>query len=79
MPGGRTVEYKTQRLRALNVPIFAAIGNKSSDVQAYTNAGVPQARILVKLPEFAADLRDDLAARRAIGFTHYASLPALLR
>jgi phosphatidate phosphatase PAH1 len=79
IPGGRTVQYKTQSLRSLNVPIFAAIGNKPSDVQAYTNAGVPQTRILVKLPEFAADLRADLAARRAIGFSHYDALQALLQ
>ena len=48
-------------------------------VQAYMKAGVATRRILVKLPEFEADLRSDLALRHAIGFTHYDKLPALLQ
>jgi hypothetical protein len=78
-PGPRTVAYKSAVLRALRVPIDAAIGNKPTDVQSYVNAGVPATRIFVKLPEFESALGEDLAARRAIGFNHWNALPALLR
>jgi len=78
-PGKHTVEFKTQALRAFGVPIHAAIGNKPSDVESYTNVGVPAGRIFVKLPEFETDLREDLEARRATGFNDYRALPAMLR
>ncbi len=78
-PGPHAIRYKVDALRALHVPVSAAIGNKRTDVIAYTTAGVPAARIFVKLPEFEAELREDLAAHRAIGFSDYRLLPALLR
>ncbi|MBS1121291.1 MAG: phosphatidylinositol transfer protein, rane-associated [Deltaproteobacteria bacterium] len=77
-PGKRTVAFKIAALRSLGVPIVAAIGNKRTDIEAYTNAGVAPARIFVKLPEFEPELRDDLAHRRAIGFRDYRTLPTLL-
>jgi hypothetical protein len=77
-PGPRTVALKAALLRALGVPIAAAIGNKPTDVEAYAQAGVPATRIFVKLPEFAAELRAALVERRAIGFHRYAELPALV-
>ncbi|MEO8700727.1 MAG: hypothetical protein ABI867_11820 [Kofleriaceae bacterium] len=78
-PGPKTVAFKTAALRSLSVPIHAAIGNKPTDVESYASAGIPASRIFVKLPEFEGALRGDLAARRAIGFTRFAALPALLR
>ncbi len=76
--GSRTVAFKAAMLEALPVPIYAAIGNKRSDVQAYRRAGVAASRIMIKLPEFESDVRGELAANRAVGFTDYERLPSLL-
>jgi phosphatidate phosphatase PAH1 len=73
-PGPKTVAFKAAALRELTVPVFAAIGNRATDVEAYTRAGIPAHKILVKLPGFDTELAGDLAARRAIAFTDYATL-----
>jgi phosphatidate phosphatase PAH1 len=78
-PGGKTIALKTTILREIPVPIHAAIGNRATDVAAYTNAGVPASKIFVKLPEFEHEVAADLAARRAVGFTTYQSLAPYLR
>lgn len=78
-PGAATIAFKTRALRDLAVPIDAAIGNKRTDVESYANAGVAADRIFVKLPEFEPELREALAAGRAIGFANYSALPALVR
>jgi phosphatidate phosphatase PAH1 len=78
-PGEKTVATKTALLRALPMPIHAAIGNRRSDVASYTNAGVPAHRIFVKLPEFEGELAEDLAAKRAVPFTSYRMLAPHLR
>jgi phosphatidate phosphatase PAH1 len=73
-PGPKTVTFKTAALRDLGVPVFAAIGNRATDVEAYTRAGIPANKILIKLPGFDNELAGDLAARRAIAFTDYSTL-----
>ena len=77
-PGAKAIAYKTSVLAQLSVPIVAGIGNRQSDIVAYTRAGVPAKQILIHLPAYADEVRADLAAGKAIGFADYAGLPALL-
>jgi hypothetical protein len=77
-PGDRAIAYKTSILRSFTVPILAGIGNRKSDIVAYGNVGVPAKHILIHLPAYADEVRSDLAAGKAIGFTSYLDLPALL-
>jgi phosphatidate phosphatase PAH1 len=77
-PGAKTVAFKTRTLRELAIPVVAAVGNRASDVEAYTRAGLPPDRIFIKLPEFTKELRDDLMAKRAVGFERYRTLATLL-
>lgn len=77
-PGERAIAYKTSILRSFTVPVIAGIGNRKSDIIAYTNVGVPPNRILIHLPQYEKEVRADLAAGKAIGFADYATLPTLL-
>lgn len=77
--GDRSVDYKTAVLRALTIPIAAGIGNRASDIAAYSRAKIPASRILIHLPEHAREVEADLAASRAVGFTDYRKLTTLLR
>ena len=77
-PGAKAITYKTSVLAQLSVPIIAGIGNRQSDIVAYTRAGVPAKQILIHLPAYADEVRADLAAGKAIGFADHAGLPALL-
>jgi hypothetical protein len=79
MPHVPTVEYKQAVLRALPLPIGAAIGNRASDITAYAAAGVPAGRIFIHLPEFASEVRAAIAACEAVGFTDYRELDARIR
>jgi phosphatidate phosphatase PAH1 len=77
LPGGDTVDYKTQSMQAITaagMAIEAGIGNRASDVTAYTNAGVAPARIFIKLPEYQSEVQPDLDAHLAIGFMTYDDL-----
>ena len=78
MPGSSTVPFKSTVVTPLaaRFDIVAAIGNRASDVEAYTIAGVGADRIFIKLPEFKGELAHQLAAHEAIGFARYADLPA---
>jgi LNS2-like protein (lipin/Ned1/Smp2) len=78
-PGEQQQKFKVDALRRLRVPIAAAIGNRHSDVAAYSIAGIAADRILIKLPEYTDEVREDLAAHRAIGFRDYRELAALVR
>ena len=75
-PGRDTVAFKTRALHALEraFTIEAGLGNRASDVTAYTAAGLPAAHIFIKLPEFTSELARALAAHLAVGFTSYAKL-----
>jgi hypothetical protein len=77
-PGPRTVAFKTGVLRGLRIPIAVGIGNRASDIAAYGNVGLPPSRILINLPEFADEVREELAAGKATGFDDYREVPALL-
>ena len=75
LPGEDTVEFKTAALRdATQFDLEAGIGNRKSDVAAYAAAGLPPTRIFIKLAEFIEEVRPDLDAGRATGFSSYAAV-----
>lgn len=78
-PGREQQQFKIDALHQLRVPIAAGVGNRITDIVAYTHAGLRPAQILVFLPEYQDEVRDQLVAHRAIGFRDYRSLPALVR
>ena len=61
-------------LKAISVPLGVGIGNRQSDITAYTAAGSHPSRIYLYLPEFAGEVRAALAAGKAVGFTDYRKL-----
>jgi hypothetical protein len=71
LPGGDTVDYKTSTISALGLPIAMGVGNRASDVAAYTNSGVAPASIMISLPEYQSEVQPALDASQAIGFTGY--------
>jgi phosphatidate phosphatase PAH1 len=74
-PGADTVEFKTAALAALAAfEVAAGIGNRASDVAAYTAAGLAPERIFIKLPEFSEELAPALTAGDATGFALYEEL-----
>lgn len=77
-PGKSAIEYKTATLKGLSVPIVAGIGNRKSDITAYTNVGVDGKRIFIHLPAYEEEVRADLDAGRAIGVPDYRELPKLM-
>jgi phosphatidate phosphatase PAH1 len=75
LPGSSTIAFKTDALTAFeNLALFAGIGNRDSDVQAYSAAGIAADHIFVKLPEYVDELQADLTAGAAIGFATYGDL-----
>jgi phosphatidate phosphatase PAH1 len=76
LPGADTIAYKTNTITALSdgFDLVAGVGNRDSDITAYTNSGVAADRIYIKLPEFQGEVQADLAAHKAVGFTDYATL-----
>jgi phosphatidate phosphatase PAH1 len=76
LPGGDTVDFKTGALKSFSagLTIAAGVGNRESDVEAYTNAGVPADRIFIKLPEYQSEVQAALDASQAIGFGAYDDL-----
>lgn len=79
LPGSRTIELKTRTLRELGVPIHAGIGNRQTDIEAYTNAGLTADRIFINLPEFVDEVADALARKTATPFDDYQELFTKLR
>lgn len=77
-PGSSAIAYKTATLKSLTVPIAIGIGNRKSDITAYTSAGLAAKKIFIHLPEYAKELKADLDAGRAIGFADYAKLKDLV-
>jgi phosphatidate phosphatase PAH1 len=76
IPGDDTVLAKSRALAELApFALQAGIGNRHSDVTAYTAAGIPAAHIFIKLPEFTDEVAEDLAADKAVGIADYADLP----
>lgn len=75
LPGDDTIEFKTSALaRLANFSLLAGIGNRATDVAAYTDAGLSADRVFIKLPEFEGELSADLTAGRATSFLDYEAL-----
>jgi len=80
LPGDDTVDYKTATLEELSaaVPIIAGIGNRSSDVSAYSNIGLTGDSIMIKLPEFTDEVQALLDLGSATALEKYSDLDALM-
>ena len=79
LPGANTIDYKTTTISALasaGLALAAGIGNRASDVTAYTSSGVAADRIFIELPEYAGEVQPLLDAGAALGFTRYDALLA---
>jgi hypothetical protein len=63
-------------LTAAGFELAAGVGNRATDVTAYTDAGVAADRIFIELPEFADEVQPLIDAGDALGFTSYAELAA---
>jgi hypothetical protein len=75
-PGAATIAYKQDVLQGLAAFMLAAgVGNRKSDIAAYTAAGIPAERIFVKLPEYNGELAKALRSGGAIGFGAYMRIP----
>lgn len=76
IPGEDTVEAKTSMLGDLaSFELLAGVGNRHTDVEAYTNAGIDAQHIYIKLPEFMEELATDLSTNRATGIEQYVAMP----
>jgi hypothetical protein len=78
LPGERSAAYKRGVLARLPAPLAAGIGNRASDIAAYTAAGLPPRRILIYRAELSRELGAELAAGRAVGFDDYGAVPGLV-
>lgn len=79
LPGEATVAYKSGVFAALEdhgMEIAVGIGNRASDITAYSSVGVDASGIWIKLPEFTDELSAPLGAKKAHGFADYADLSA---
>lgn len=77
LPGQPTIDFKSDAFAELQDHGFAigvGIGNRASDITAYTNAGVPAKSIFIKLPEFQSEIAAALTAGEAVGFASYDEL-----
>jgi phosphatidate phosphatase PAH1 len=77
-PGSSAIKYKTSTLKAFTVPIAFGIGNRKSDITAYTNIGLAAKQIFIHLPEYAKEVKKDLDGGNAMGFDDYSKLPTLV-
>lgn len=81
LPGSPTVAFKSgvlDELEAAGLDVAVGIGNRGSDIEAYTHAGVAPGSILIKLPEFRGEVAEALTAQRAVGFASYGDLAPLI-
>lgn len=81
LPGGDTIDYKTRTISALSAAGFelvAGVGNRASDIAAYTRTGIAADRIFIELPEFASEVQPLLDLHEAIGFAAYDELAGKL-
>jgi len=79
LPGGDTIDYKTETLEAITasgLELAGGVGNRASDIAAYTNAGLAPGRIFIQAAEFASEIDPEVAAGHAVGFQVYAELEA---
>ena len=79
LPGGDTIDYKTRAISALSaagLAVTAGVGNRASDVTAYTNVGLAAERIFIEMPDYASEVQPLLDAGEALSFTSYDALLA---
>jgi phosphatidate phosphatase PAH1 len=74
LPGDDTIDYKTATISALGFPIAMGIGNRATDITAYTSSGVAPTSIMISLPDYQSEVQPALDAGQAIGFTGYDQL-----
>jgi hypothetical protein len=61
-------------LAATGLTITLGLGNRASDIAAYTQVHLAPRQILIKRPEFDAELGPHLAAHEATPFDDYRTL-----
>lgn len=77
LPGTDTVTFKAGAIQSLAAfAVGAGFGNRQTDIDAYTQSGLPADRIFLKLPEFTDETAASLAAGAATGFQSYNDLRA---
>jgi hypothetical protein len=77
LPGDETVAMKSAilaDLAATGLTITLGLGNRASDIAAYTQVHLAPRQILIKRPEFDAELGPHLAAHEATPFDDYRTL-----
>ena len=76
LPGSDTTTFKTSAMHAFGtgLTLAAGVGNRQTDIDAYTAAGVAADRIFIKLPEYQSEVQAALDAHHAIGFMSYDDL-----
>ena len=55
----------------LGLPVSVGIGNRGTDIEAYSQVGVEGSRTFIKLPEFASDVEDSIENGDAVGVNNY--------
>jgi hypothetical protein len=76
LPGDDTVEYKIRTIERLvaGLMLAAGVGNRASDITAYTSTRLAADRIFIELPEFVDEVQPLLETGAAIGFSSYDEL-----
>jgi phosphatidate phosphatase PAH1 len=76
LPGNDTVDFKTSAMQGFmtGFQLAAGIGNRESDIEAYTNVGVPPADIWEKMPEYQSECQAAFDAGEANPFDDYPTL-----
>ena len=76
LPGSSATSFKTSAMQAFGtgLALAAGVGNRQSDIDAYTAAGIAADRIFIKLPEYQSEVQASLDAHHAIGFMAYDDL-----
>ena len=82
LPGKAALDHKTRalaKLRADGVIARLAVGNRATDVAAYTRAGIPSQHLFVLATRYAGELRPSVESKAAIPFRDYSELPKLVQ
>ena len=75
LPGDATEQFKASALAALHgLALAVGIGNRQTDIDAYTGANIPAADILINTVDFPDEVQPAIAAKQATGFSSYDAL-----
>jgi phosphatidate phosphatase PAH1 len=74
LPGADTIDYKTSTVGALALPVAWGVGNRASDITAYTNVGLDAQSIFILSAEYASEVQPQVDAGAAIGLASYDDL-----